>query len=67
MTSKLISVSAVGVNRIGTHPKYFKAISNNNGNIQNSSLYNHNNIFVMNANIEYSRDANLNFLYYLDI
>lgn len=63
MTSKLISVSAVGVNKIGTLSKYFKAISNNNGNIQNSSLYNHNNIFVMNANIEFSRDANLNFLY----
>jgi len=63
MTSKLISVSTVGVNKIGTLSKYFKAIANNNGNIQHSALYNHNNIFVMNANIEFSRDTNLNFLY----
>ena len=63
MTSKLISVSTVGVNKIGKLSKYFKAIANNNGNIQQSALYNHNNIFVMNANIEFSRDTNLNFLY----
>jgi len=64
MTSNLISVSAIGVNRVGTLSRYFKNIYKNNGNIQKSSLQQFNDIFVMNANIQFPRNENINFLYH---
>ena len=63
MTSNLVSVSAIGVNRIGTLSRYFKNIYENNGNVAKSSLQNFNDIFVMNADLEFPKDTNINFLY----
>ena len=63
MTSNLVSVSAIGVNRIGTLSRYFKNIYENNGNVTRSSLQNFNDIFVMNADLEFPKDTNINFLY----
>ena len=63
MISNLVSVSAIGVNRIGTLSRYFKNIYKNNGNVQKSSLQNFNDIFVMSADIEFPKNQNINFLY----
>ena len=63
MISNLVSVSAIGVNRIGTLSRYFKNIYENNGNVTKSSLQNFNDIFVMNANLQFPQDTNINFLY----
>ena len=63
MFSNIVSVSAIGVNRVGTLSRYFKNIYINNGSVQKSSLQNFNNIFVINANIVFPKDQNLNFLY----
>ena len=63
MISNIVSVSAIGVNRVGTLSRYFKNIYINNGSVQHSSLQNFNNIFVINADIQFPKDQNLNFLY----
>jgi glycine cleavage system regulatory protein len=63
MISNLVSVSAIGVNRVGTLSRYFNNIYKNNGSIQKSTLKNFNNIFVLNADIQFPKDQNLNFLY----
>jgi len=63
MISNLVSVSAIGVNRVGTLSRYFRNIYKNNGSVQNSSLQNFNNIFVMNADIQFPKEQELNFLY----
>ena len=63
MISNLVSVSAIGVNRVGTLSRYFNNIYKNNGSIQKSTLQNFNNIFVLNADIIFPKEQNLNFLY----
>ena len=57
MISNLVSVSAIGVNRVGTLSRYFRNIYKNNGSVQNSSLQNFNNIFVMNADIQFPKES----------
>ena len=63
MSSRIISLSAMGTNRSGTLSNYFKKIYNNFGNVQHSSLFSNNDTFVLNAKIQFPKDANLNFLY----
>lgn len=63
MLSNLVSVSAIGVNRVGTLSRYFKNIYKNNGNVTRSSLQNLNNIFLLNADLQFPKDTNINFLY----
>ena len=63
MLNNLVSVSAIGVNRIGTLSKYFNNIYKNNGNVTKSTLQNFNDIFVMNADLEFPKNQNINFLY----
>ena len=63
MISNLVSVSAIGVNRVGTLSKYFNNIYKNNGNVTKSTLQNFNDIFVMSADLEFPKNQNINFLY----
>ena len=63
MTSRLVSVSAIGMNRIGTLSRYFNNIYKNNGNVQESTLHNVNDIFIMNAQLQFPKSQNINFLY----
>lgn len=63
MLNNLVSVSAIGVNRVGTLSKYFNNIYKNNGNVTKSTLQNFNDIFVMSADLQFPQNTNINFLY----